>query len=83
MDKYKLNQLTYLIQAQSTLNSTDVDLLVNQIVFEEPVISESRKPQLKKLILSIVSRTNGKADLKKELEILVIQSVVNTQAATH
>jgi len=52
-------------------------------VFEEPVISESRKPQLKKLILSIVSRTNGKADLKKELEILVIQSVVNTQAATH
>lgn len=35
------------------LYSTDVDLLVNQIIFEEPVISESRKPQLKSLILSI------------------------------
>jgi dynein assembly factor with WDR repeat domains 1 len=29
-----------------------VDILVNQILFEEPVISESRKPQLKKLIYS-------------------------------
>ena len=33
-------------------SSTDVDILVNQILFEEPVISESRKPQLKKLIYS-------------------------------
>ena len=33
---------------------SDIDMLVNQIVFEEQLISESRKPQLKKLILSTV-----------------------------
>jgi hypothetical protein len=32
--------------------STDVDVLVNQIVYEEPLISESKKPHLRKLIYS-------------------------------
>jgi hypothetical protein len=31
---------------------TDVDRLIDQILLEEPLISESRKPQLKKLIES-------------------------------
>jgi dynein assembly factor with WDR repeat domains 1 len=32
---------------------TNVDQLVNEIVLEEPIISESKKPQLKSLIKSI------------------------------
>jgi len=43
------------------VNSTDVDVLVNQILFEEPIISESRKPQLKKLIFSKSMRDNNNA----------------------
>lgn len=31
---------------------SDIEVLVNQIVFEEPLISESRKPQLRRLIYS-------------------------------
>jgi hypothetical protein len=31
---------------------TDIDRLIDQILLEEPLISESRKPQLKKLIES-------------------------------
>ena len=34
------------------LYRTDVDRLIDQILLEEPLISESRKPQLKKLIES-------------------------------
>ena len=33
-------------------NSADVDVIVNQIVFEEPLISESKKPHLRRLIYS-------------------------------
>lgn len=33
-------------------NSTDIDVIVNQIVFEEPLITESKKPHLRKLIYS-------------------------------
>lgn len=32
--------------------SADVDVIVNQIVFEEPLISESKKPHLRKMIYS-------------------------------
>jgi hypothetical protein len=31
---------------------TDVEVLINQVVFEEPLISDSRKPQLRRLIYS-------------------------------
>jgi len=31
---------------------TDIDVIVNQIVFEEPLISESKKPHLRRLIYS-------------------------------
>ena len=34
----------------------DIDVIVNQIVFEEPLISESKKPHLRRLIYS--SRTS-------------------------
>lgn len=34
------------------LDRSDIEVLVNQIVFEEPLISESRKPQLRRLIYS-------------------------------
>jgi dynein assembly factor with WDR repeat domains 1 len=33
-------------------NRTDIDVVVNQICFEEPLISENKKPHLKKLIFS-------------------------------
>ena len=32
--------------------SADVDVIVNQIVFEEPLISESKKPHLRRLLYS-------------------------------
>ena len=32
--------------------SADIDVIVNQIVFEEPLISESKKPHLRRLIYS-------------------------------
>ena len=35
---------------------TDVDVLVNQILFEEPTISDARKPQLKKLIYKLIEK---------------------------
>mmetsp|Transcript_6897 Transcript_6897/g.23470 ORF Transcript_6897/g.23470 Transcript_6897/m.23470 type:complete len:101 (-) Transcript_6897:1162-1464(-) len=31
---------------------TDVEVLVNQVTFEEPLISDNRKPQLRRLIYS-------------------------------
>jgi len=39
--------------------STDIEVIVNQIVFEEPLISESKKPHLRRLIYSkcILSRS--------------------------
>lgn len=33
---------------------TDIDRLIDQILLEEPLISESRKPQLKKLIETLI-----------------------------
>jgi dynein assembly factor with WDR repeat domains 1 len=33
-------------------NSSDVDVIVNQIVFEEPLITESKKPHLRRLLYS-------------------------------
>ena len=38
--------------ALSLVHRTDVQVLVNQITFEEPLISENRKPQLQRLIYS-------------------------------
>ena len=35
---------------------TDVQVLVNQITFEEPLISESRKPQLRRLIYKLIEK---------------------------
>ena len=35
---------------------TDVEVLVNQILFEEPIISESKKPVLKKLIFQLMEK---------------------------
>jgi dynein assembly factor with WDR repeat domains 1 len=32
--------------------SADIDVIVNQIVFEEPLISDSKKPHLRKLLYS-------------------------------
>lgn len=33
-----------------------MDVLVNQIVFEEPLISDTRKPQLKRLVSRLVEK---------------------------
>ncbi len=41
-------------QIWTKTHRTNVDQLVNEIVVEEPIISESKKPQLKNLIISII-----------------------------
>ena len=33
-----------------------MDVLVNQIVFEEPLISETRKPQLRRLVYKLIEK---------------------------
>ena len=38
------------------MRSADVDVIVNQIVFEEPLISESKKPHLRRLLYSKYAR---------------------------
>ena len=35
---------------------TDIDRLIDQILLEEPLISEARKPQLKKLIEKLIEK---------------------------
>jgi len=35
---------------------TDIDSLVNTILYEEPVINESKKPMLKNLIIKLISK---------------------------
>jgi hypothetical protein len=37
-------------------NSTNVDVLVNQLAFQEPLISEARKPQLKAVIQGLIAK---------------------------
>ncbi len=44
-----LSRLSYLLL---NFNSSDIDVIVNQIVFEEPLITESKKPHLRRLIYS-------------------------------
>lgn len=40
------------LAAMSHLCSTDVEVTINQIVRQEPLISENRRPQLRKLLFS-------------------------------
>ena len=51
-------KLQYLFEFELTLNycRTDIDRLIDQILLEEPLISESRKPQLKKLIEKLIEK---------------------------
>lgn len=46
---------------------TDIDVLVNQILFEEPIISEARKPQLKQLIIKLLQKLDTKQEQKFSL----------------
>ena len=39
---------------------TDVEVLVNQVVFEEPLISEKKKPQLRRLIYKLIEKLEQK-----------------------
>jgi len=39
---------------------TDIDQLVNEIVLEEPIITENRKPQLKALIAKLIDKLESK-----------------------
>ena len=50
--------MQYLFDVELTLNlcRTDIDRLIDQILLEEPLISESRKPQLKKLIEKLIEK---------------------------
>lgn len=54
--------MNYLIKIR-----TDVDELINEIVMEEPIITENRKPQLKALINSTEN------SLKKNLIFFLIK----------
>lgn len=50
---------------------TDVDVLVNQILFEEPTISDARKPQLKKLIFKLIEKLESNQEqLFSEFKVL-------------
>jgi hypothetical protein len=40
------------VLASIVWSSSDVDVIVNQIVFEEPLITESKKPHLRRLLYS-------------------------------
>lgn len=40
----------------SLVYRSDVDVLVNQIVFEEPLISDNRKPQLRRLVYKLIEK---------------------------
>ena len=46
------SKLTYL----HFTDRTDIDRLIDQILLEEPLISEARKPQLKKLIEKLIEK---------------------------
>jgi len=46
---------------------TDVDALVDQILIEEPAISQSRKPQLRKLILKLMEKLQTNKNQRFEL----------------
>lgn len=39
---------------------TDIDQLVNEIVLQEPIITEKRKPQLKSLIEKLIKKAQEK-----------------------
>ena len=41
-------------------SDTDVEVLVNQVVFEEPLISEKKKPQLRRLIYKLIEKLEQK-----------------------
>jgi len=43
---------------------TDVEVMVNQIIFEEPLVSKHRKPQLRRLIYKLIEKqeANDKED---------------------
>ena len=45
---------------------TDVEVLVNQIVFEEPLISEKKKPQLRRLIYKLIEKLESKEVREEE-----------------
>jgi hypothetical protein len=68
---------------------TDIDRLIDQILLEEPLISESRKPQLKKLIESKYSkfthpfRVDRKAAGKLRIEVYFIQSATRALTASY
>ena len=55
------------------VSSADIDVIVNQIVFEEPLISESKKPHLRRLIYSkLHSTVNLTAFFAYFIQILVL-----------
>ena len=66
-----MNNMTYLVLFW--VYRTDIDRLIDQILLEEPLISESRKPALKKLIESklfvVVDIKFGRADREADGEL--------------
>ncbi|CAN0265845.1 unnamed protein product, partial [Discosporangium mesarthrocarpum] len=57
--EYELRDKTREMKEIDLLHLTpesDVDVLVNQIVYEEPLISANRKPQLRRLVYKLIEK---------------------------
>ncbi|CAM9852981.1 unnamed protein product, partial [Choristocarpus tenellus] len=57
--EYELRDKTREMKEIDLLHLTpesDVDVLVNQIVYEEPLISSNRKPQLRRLVYKLIEK---------------------------
>ena len=75
--------------------SSDIDVIVNQIAFEEPLVTESKKPHLRRMIYSKLIqsspvslvvifhnyRTYRKSRIERELRFLLIQDSASTYSS--
>lgn len=55
-DRVVVQKATRQVDLLTLTPDTDVEVLVNQIVRQEPLVSEARKPQLRKLIYKLIEK---------------------------
>ena len=55
-EEYDLDNVLEFSNVVAVCDRTDIDRLIDQILLEEPLISEARKPQLKKLIEKLIEK---------------------------
>jgi antitoxin component of RelBE/YafQ-DinJ toxin-antitoxin module len=56
------DELTKPIDLLGLTPDTDIDVLLNQIIRQEPLLSEKRKPQLEKLVNKLIDKLEENAD---------------------